>query len=129
MFNKNKKVFTKILVFLTIFLAFSAIGLANTQGGSGGTGILDGLIDFLKKLVVDYRAVLMIVGVLGIIGSIIGEMFMPDMGRTLKIAVGSFVAFAIGVGAELAVNQLGGAMIDPELISQNTQYLKLVIGV
>ena len=107
-------------------MAFSAIGLANTQGGSGGTGILDGLIDFLKKLVVDYRAVLMIVGVLGIIGSIIGEMFMPDMGRTLKIAVGSFIAFAIGVGAELAVNQLGGAMIDPELISQNIQYLKLI---
>ena len=129
MFNKNKKNLVKISVFLTIFLMFSTITLANTQSGGGGTGIFDMLIDFFKKLIIDYKVLLTVIGALGVFVSVIGELTMPDMARTLKIFIGSCIALAIGLGAEKVVNLLGGTMIDPEIISQNTQYLKLIIGV
>ena len=129
MFGKNKKNLVRILVFLTIFLMFSVIATANTQGGSGGTGIFDVLLDFLKKLIIDFRYLLISAGVIGIIISVIGEIWMPDMARSVKMFVSSCVAFAIGISGEVIVNQLGGTMINLEIISQNTQYLKLVIGV
>ena len=129
MFGKNKKNLVRILIFLTMFLMFSTITLANTQGSGGGTGIFDILIDFIRKLIIDFRYLLIVAGVLGIIISIIGEIWMPDMARSVKVFISSCVAFAIGIGGEVIVKQLGGTMINLEIISQNTQYLKLIIGV
>ena len=48
---KDRKKMTGLLKLLLIFIIMSAISFGNTQGG--GTGIFDGLFDFLKKLIID----------------------------------------------------------------------------
>jgi len=93
----------------------------------GGTGIFDGLFDLLKKLILDFRYLLILVGALGIIAAILMEMFIPEVQRTIKILVGSVIAVAIGIGGEIAVRFLGGSMINPEYIMQGIEYVKIII--
>jgi len=128
MSKETKKSFSRKLIILAVFMILSAISFSNTTT-SGGTGIFDALFDFLKKLIIDYRMALIFAGILGVLGSIIGEIFMPDMNRTLKVVVSSLIALGIGIGAEIAVKQVGGSMLDSSLISWNSEYLKLIIGV
>ena len=71
--------------------------------------------------------VLILVGAIGIVVSIVMEIFMPDMARTIKVFVGSVVAVSIGIGGEIAVRQLGGSMINPEYIMQGIEYVKISI--
>ena len=120
---KDRKKMTGLLKLLLIFIIMSAISFGNTQGG--GTGIFDGLFDLLKKLIIDLRYLLILVGAIGIVVSIVMEIFMPDMARTIKVFVGSVVAVAIGIGGEIAVRQLGGSMINPEYIIQGIEYVKI----
>ena len=54
---KDRKKITGLLKLLLIFIIMSAISFGNTQGG--GTGIFDGLFDFLKKLIIDLRYLLL----------------------------------------------------------------------
>lgn len=122
---KDRKKMTGLLKLLLIFIIMSAISFGNTQGG--GTGIFDGLFDFLKKLIIDLRYLLILVGAIGIVVSIVMEIFMPDMARTIKVFVGSVVAVAIGIGGEIAVRQLGGSMLNPEYIMQGIEYVKISI--
>lgn len=122
---KDRKKMTGLLKLLLIFIIMSAISFGNTQGG--GTGIFDGLFDFLKKLIIDLRYLLILVGAIGIVVSIVMEIFMPDMARTIKVFVGSTVAVAIGIGGEIAVRQLGGSMINPEYIMQGIEYVRISI--
>ena len=122
---KDRKKMTGLLKLLLIFIIMSAISFGNTQGG--GTGIFDGLFDFLKKLIIDLRYLLILVGAIGIVVSIVMEIFMPDMARTIKVFVGSVVAVAIGIGGEIAVRQLGGSMLNPEYIIQGIEYVKISI--
>lgn len=122
---KERKKMTGLLKLLLIFIIMSAISFGNTQGG--GTGIFDGLFDFLKKLIIDLRYLLILVGAIGIVVSIVMEIFMPDMARTIKVFVGSVVAVAIGIGGEIAVRQLGGSMLNPEYIMQGIEYVKISI--
>ena len=116
---------TRLLNLVVMFIIISAVSFGNTQGG--GTGIFDGLFDFLKKLIVDFRYLLILVGAIGIVVSIVMEIFMPDMARTIKVFVGSVVAVSIGIGGEIAVRQLGGSMINPEYIMQGIEYVKISI--
>ena len=120
---KDRKKMTGLLKLFLIFIIMSAISFGNTQGG--GTGIFDGLFDFLKKLIIDLRYLLILVGAIGIVVSIVMEIFMPDMARTIKVFVGSVVAVAIGIGGEIAVRQLGGSMLNPEYIMQGIEYVKI----
>ena len=122
---KDRKKMTGLLKLLLMFIIMSAISFGNTQGG--GTGIFDGLFDFLKKLIIDLRYLLILVGAIGIVVSIVIEIFMPDMARTIKVFVGSVVAVAIGIGGEIAVRQLGGSMLNPEYIMQGIEYVKISI--
>jgi hypothetical protein len=122
---KDRKKMTGLLKLLLIFIIMSAISFGNTQGG--GTGIFDGLFDFLKKLIIDLRYLLILVGAIGIVVSIVMEIFMPDMARTIKVFVGSVVAVAIGISGEIAVRQLGGSMLNPEYIMQGIEYVKISI--
>ena len=122
---KDRKKMTGLLKLLLIFIIMSAISFGNTQGG--GTGIFDGLFDLLKKLIIDLRYLLILVGASGIVVSIVMEIFMPDMARTIKVFVGSVVAVAIGIGGEIAVRQLGGSMLNPEYIMQGIEYVKISI--
>ena len=122
---KDRKKMTGLLKLLLIFIIMSAISFGNTQGG--GTGIFDGLFDFLKKFIIDLRYLLILVGAIGIVVSIVMEIFMPDMARTIKVFVGSVVAVAIGIGGEIAVRQLGGSMLNPEYIMQGIEYVKISI--
>ena len=122
---KDRKKMTGLLKLLLMFIIMSAISFGNTQGG--GTGIFDGLFDFLKKLIIDLRYLLILVGAIGIVVSIVMEIFMPDMARTIKVFVGSVVAVAIGIGGEIAVRQLGGSMLNPEYIMQGIEYVKISI--
>jgi hypothetical protein len=122
---KDRKKMTGLLKLLLIFIIMSAVSFGNTQGG--GTGIFDGLFDFLKKLIIDLRYLLILVGAIGIVVSIVMEIFMPDMARTIKVFVGSVVAVAIGIGGEIAVRQLGGSMLNPEYIMQGIEYVKISI--
>ncbi len=122
--NKKKTTkTTRLLNLLIMFLVVSAVSFGNTQGG--GTGIFDALFDFLKKLIIDFRYLLILVGIIGIIIAIISEIFMPDMSRTIKVFVSSVVALMIGISGEVAVRQLGGTMINPEYIIQTVEYIKI----
>ena len=120
---KDRKKMTGLLKLLLMFIIMSAISFGNTQGG--GTGIFDGLFDFLKKLIIDLRYLLILVGAIGIVVSIVMEIFMPDMARTIKVFVGSVVAVTIGIGGEIAVRQLGGSMLNSEYIMQGIEYVKI----
>ena len=122
---RDRKKMTRLLNLVIMFIIISAVSFGNTQGG--GTGIFDGLFDFLKKLIVDFRYLLILVGAIGIVVSIVMEIFMPDMARTIKVFVGSVVAVSIGIGGEIAVRQLGGSMINPEYIMQGIEYVKINI--
>ena len=122
---RDRKKMTRLLNLIIIFIIISAVSFGNTQGG--GTGIFDGLFDFLKKLIIDLRYLLILVGAIGIVVSIVMEIFMPDMARTIKVFVGSVVAVSIGIGGEIAVRQLGGSMINPEYIMQGIEYVKISI--
>ena len=122
---RERKKMTRLLNLVVMFIIISAVSFGNTQGG--GTGIFDGLFDFLKKLIVDFRYLLILVGAIGIVVSIVMEIFMPDMARTIKVFVGSVVAVSIGIGGEIAVRQLGGSMINPEYIMQGIEYVKISI--
>lgn len=121
----DRKKMTRLLNLVVMFMIISAVSFGNTQGG--GTGIFDGLFDFLKKLIIDLRYLLILVGAIGIVVSIVMEIFMPDMARTIKVFVGSVVAVSIGIGGEIAVRQLGGSMINPEYIMQGIEYVKISI--
>ncbi len=122
--NKKKTTkTTRLLNLLIMFLVVSAVSFGNTQGG--GTGIFDALFDFLKKLIIDFRYLLILVGIIGIIIAIISEIFMPDMSRTIKVFVSSVVALMIGISGEVAVRQLGGTMINPEYVIQTVEYIKI----
>jgi hypothetical protein len=121
----DRKKMTRLLNLVVMFIIISAVSFGNTQGG--GTGIFDGLFDFLKKLIIDLRYLLILVGAIGIVVSIVMEIFMPDMARTIKVFVGSVVAVSIGIGGEIAVRQLGGSMINPEYIMQGIEYVKISI--
>ena len=112
---RDRKKMTRLLNLVVMFIIISAVSFGNTQGG--GTGIFDGLFDFLKKLIIDLRYLLILVM----------EIFMPDMARTIKVFVGSVVAVSIGIGGEIAVRQLGGSMINPEYIMQGIEYVKISI--
>ena len=120
---RDRKKMARLLNLVIMFIIISAVSFGNTQGG--GTGIFDGLFDFLKKLIVDFRYLLILVGAIGIVVSIVMEIFMPDMARTIKVFVGSVVAVSIGIGGEIAVRQLGGSMINPEYIIQGIEYVKI----
>ena len=120
---RYRKKMARLLNLVIMFIIISAVSFGNTQGG--GTGIFDGLFDFLKKLIVDFRYLLILVGAIGIVVSIVMEIFMPDMARTIKVFVGSVVAVSIGIGGEIAVRQLGGSMINPEYIIQSIEYVKI----
>ena len=120
---RDRKKMARMLNLVIMFIIISAVSFGNTQGG--GTGIFDGLFDFLKKLIVDFRYLLILVGAIGIVVSIVMEIFMPDMARTIKVFVGSVVAVSIGIGGEIAVRQLGGSMINPEYIIQSIEYVKI----
>lgn len=120
---RDRKKMARMLNLVIMFIIISAVSFGNTQGG--GTGIFDGLFDFLKKLIVDFRYLLILVGAIGIVVSIVMEIFMPDMARTIKVFVGSVVAVSIGIGGEIAVRQLGGSMINPEYIIQGIEYVKI----
>ncbi len=120
---RDRKKMARMLNLVIMFIIISAVSFGNTQGG--GTGIFDGLFDFLKKLIVDFRYLLILVGAIGIVVSIAMEIFMPDMARTIKVFVGSVVAVSIGIGGEIAVRQLGGSMINPEYIIQGIEYVKI----
>jgi hypothetical protein len=122
---RERKKMTRLLNLVVMFIIISAVSFGNTQGG--GTGIFDGLFDFLKKLIIDLRYLLILVGAIGIVVSIVMEIFMPDMARTIKVFVGSVVAVSIGIGGEIAVRQLGGSMINPEYIMQGIEYVKISI--
>ena len=122
---RDRKKMTRLLNLIIMFIIISAVSFGNTQGG--GTGIFDGLFDFLKKLIIDLRYLLILVGAIGIVVSIVMEIFMPDMARTIKVFVGSVVAVSIGIGGEIAVRQLGGSMINPEYIMQGIEYVKISI--
>ena len=122
---RDRKKMTRLLNLVIMFIIISAVSLGNTQGG--GTGIFDGLFDFLKKLIIDLRYLLILVGAIGIVVSIVMEIYMPDMARTIKVFVGSVVAVSIGIGGEIAVRQLGGSMINPEYIMQGIEYVKISI--
>lgn len=122
---RDRKKMTRLLNLVVMFMIISAVSFGNTQGG--GTGIFDGLFDFLKKLIIDLRHLLILVGAIGIVVSIVMEIFMPDMARTIKVFVGSVVAVSIGIGGEIAVRQLGGSMINPEYIMQGIEYVKISI--
>lgn len=122
---RDRKKMTRLLNLVVMFIIISAVSFGNTQGG--GTGIFDGLFDFLKKLIIDLRYLLILVGSIGIVVSIVMEIFMPDMARTIKVFVGSVVAVSIGIGGEIAVRQLGGSMINPEYIMQGIEYVKISI--
>lgn len=122
---RDRKKMTRLLNLVVMFIIISAVSFGNTQGG--GTGIFDGLFDFLKKLIIDLRYLLILVGAIGIVVSIVMEIFMPDMARTIKVFVGSVVAVSIGIGGEIAVRQLGGSMINPEYIMQGIEYVKIII--
>lgn len=122
---RERKKMTRLLNLVIMFIIISAVSFGNTQGG--GTGIFDGLFDFLKKLIIDLRYLLILVGAIGIVVSIVMEIFMPDMARTIKVFVGSVVAVSIGIGGEIAVRQLGGSMINPEYIMQGIEYVKISI--
>ena len=122
---RDRKKMTRLLNLVIMFIIISAVSFGNTQGG--GTGIFDGLFDFLKKLIIDLRYLLILVGAIGIVVSIVMEIFMPDMARTIKVFVGSVVAVSIGIGGEIAVRQLGGSMINPEYIMQGIEYVKISI--
>ena len=122
---RDRKKMTRLLNLVIMFIIISAVSFGNTQGG--GTGIFDGLFDFLKKLIIDLRYLLILVGAIGIVVSIVMEIFMPDMARTIKVFVGSVVAVSIGIGGEIAVRQLGGTMINPEYIMQGIEYVKISI--
>jgi hypothetical protein len=122
---RERKKMTRLLNLVIMFIIVSAVSFGNTQGG--GTGIFDGLFDFLKKLIIDLRYLLILVGAIGIVVSIVMEIFMPDMARTIKVFVGSVVAVSIGIGGEIAVRQLGGSMINPEYIMQGIEYVKISI--
>ena len=120
---RYRKKMARLLNLVIMFIIISAVSFGNTQGG--GTGIFDGLFDFLKKLIVDFIYLLILVGAIGIVVSIVMEIFMPDMARTIKVFVGSVVAVSIGIGGEIAVRQLGGSMINPEYIIQSIEYVKI----
>lgn len=120
---KDRKKMTGLLKLLLMFIIMSAVSFGNTQGG--GTGIFDGLFDLLKKLIIDLRYLLILVGAIGIVVSIVMEIFMPDMARTIKVFVGSVVAVTIGIGGEIAVRQLGGSMLNSEYIMQGIEYVKI----
>lgn len=120
---RDRKKMARMLNLVIMFIIISAVSFGNTQGG--GTGIFDGLFDFLKKLIVDFRYLLILVGAIGIVVSIVMEIFMPDMARTIKVFVGSVVAVSIGIGGEIVVRQLGGSMINPEYIIQGIEYVKI----
>ena len=120
---RDRKKMARMLNLVIMFIIISAVSFGNTQGG--GTGIFDGLFDFLKKLIIDLRYLLILVGAIGIVVSIVMEIFMPDMARTIKVFVGSVVAVSIGIGGEIAVRQLGGSMINPEYIIQGIEYVKI----
>ena len=122
---RDRKKMARMLNLVIMFIIISAVSFGNTQGG--GTGIFDGLFDFLKKLIIDLRYLLILVGAIGIVVSIVMEIFMPDMARTIKVFVGSVVAVSIGIGGEIAVRQLGGSMINPEYIMQGIEYVKISI--
>lgn len=122
---RERKKMIRLLNLVIMFIIISAVSFGNTQGG--GTGIFDGLFDFLKKLIIDLRYLLILVGAIGIVVSIVMEIFMPDMARTIKVFVGSVVAVSIGIGGEIAVRQLGGSMINPEYIMQGIEYVKISI--
>ena len=122
---RDRKKMTRLLNLVVMFIIISAVSFGNTQGG--GTGIFDGLFDFLKKLIIDLRYLLILVGAIGIVVSIVMEIFMPDMARTIKVFVGSVVAVSIGIGGEIAVRQLGGSMLNPEYIMQGIEYVKISI--
>ena len=122
---RERKKMTRLLNLVVMFIIISAVSFGNTQGG--GTGIFDGLFDFLKKLIIDLRYLLILVGAIGIVVSIVMEIFMPDMARTIKVFVGSVVAVSIGIGGEIAVRQLGGSMLNPEYIMQGIEYVKISI--
>ncbi len=121
---RERKKMTRLLN-LVVFMIISAVSFGNTQGG--GTGIFDALFDLLKKLILDFRYLLMLVGALGIIASILMEMFIPEVQRTIKILVGSIIAVTIGIGGEVAVRLLGGSMINPEYVMQGIKYVKIII--
>ena len=121
--TRDRKKMARMLNLVIMFIIISAVSFGNTQGG--GTGIFDGLFDFLKKLIIDLRYLLILVGAIGIVVSIVMEIFMPDMARTIKVFVGSVVAVSIGIGGEIAVRQLGGSMINPEYIIQGIEYVKI----
>ena len=120
---KDRKKMIGLLKLLLMFIIMSAVSFGNTQGG--GTGIFDGLFDLLKKLIIDLRYLLILVGAIGIVVSIVMEIFMPDMARTIKVFVGSVVAVTIGIGGEIAVRQLGGSMLNSEYIMQGIEYVKI----
>jgi len=121
----DRKKMTRLLNLVVMFMIISAVSFGNTQGG--GTGIFDTLFDLLKKLIIDFRYLLILVGTLGIIVAILMEIFIPDVQRTIKILVGSAIAVAIGIGGEIAVRQLGGSMINPEYIMQGIENVKISI--
>ena len=123
---RDRKKMTRLLNLVIMFIIVSAVSFGNTQG-RGGTGIFDGLFDLLKKLILDFRYLLILVGALGIIAAILMEMFIPEVQRTIKILVGSVIAVAIGIGGEIAVRFLGGSMINPEYIMQGIEYVKIII--
>ena len=123
---RDRKKMTRLLNLVIMFIIVSAVSFGNTQGG-GGTGIFDGVFDLLKKLILDFRYLLILVGALGIIAAILMEMFIPEVQRTIKILVGSVIAVAIGIGGEIAVRFLGGSMINPEYIMQGIEYVKIII--
>ena len=123
---RDRKKMTRLLNLVIMFIIVSVVSFGNTQGG-GGTGIFDGLFDLLKKLILDFRYLLILVGALGIIAAILMEMFIPEVQRTIKILVGSVIAVAIGIGGEIAVRFLGGSMINPEYIMQGIEYVKIII--
>ena len=122
---RDRKKMTRLLNLVVMFMIVSAVSFGNTQGG--GTGIFDALFDLLKKLILDFRYLLMLVGALGIIASILMEMFIPEVQRTIKILVGSIIAVTIGIGGEVAVRLLGGSMINPEYVMQGIKYVKIII--
>ena len=64
---RDRKKMARLLNLVIMFIIISAVSFGNTQGG--GTGIFDGLFDFLKKLIVDFRYLLILVGAIGIVVS------------------------------------------------------------
>lgn len=121
------KKYIKMIYSVCLFMLFSMISYGNTEASGGGTGIFNPVINFVKNLIIDFRLLFIVVGILGIIIVVLAELFMPDMGRMTKVLVSSIVAVAIGLGAEVVVRQIGGSIIDPNLLISNIQYLNEIL--